>query len=205
MRSVHDSLVMLSAAGSTGYRVSPNTRTLHSVRVWGRLHPQWAHRLAVGLSRLGISILSGFARRDGDGSWAAEFLVAPTPGAADPMSVDYLLLTREAPPLDLPPVALDDYSLDGAPERGGVLDLEVRGPDRIGFLGSLLRTLNDLSLVPHEMAIVTREGEARDRFALRSLQGQVPSDATRRALDAVLAGQRAQTGAAARAACPPPS
>jgi len=197
MRSVHDSLVLLSASGSAGYRVSPNTRTLHSVRVWGRLHPQWAHRFTVGLSRLGISILNGFAHRDGEGGWAAEFLVTPTSGAPDPMAVDFLLLTREVPPADLPPVALDDYSLDGAPERGGVLDLEVRGPDRLGFLGSLLRTLGDLALVPHEMTILTRAGEARDRFALKTLEGKVPTDPTRRALDAVLAGHRGRAAACA--------
>jgi hypothetical protein len=197
MRSLHDSLVLLSEseAGSTGYRVFPRTGALYGVRLWGQLHPQWAHRFTLGLSNLAISILNGFARQNASGCWAAEFLVTPTPGATDPMTVDFLSLTRESPPDHAAPLVIDDYSLDGSPERGAVLDLEVRGPDRVGFLGSLLRTLDELSLAPQTMTIVTRTGEASDRFALKTLAGKVPTDEMRRALDAVLAKRRGQVPA----------
>jgi len=42
--------------------------------------------------------------------------------------------------------------------------LAVRGPDRIGFLGSLVRSLASHSLVPREMTISTCSGVAYDRF-----------------------------------------
>ena len=199
MRSLSDSLVLLSAAeaGSTGYRVFPKTRSLYTVRVWGRLHPQWAHRFTLGLSNLGISVLNGFARLDATGSWAAELLLTPMPGSADPMTVDYMSLTRDAPPVHATPLVIDDFSLDGSPERGAVLDLEVRGPDRVGFLGSLLRTLDEIGLAPHEVTIVTRTGEACDRFALKTVEGKVPTDEARRTLEAALAGRRSPAGRAA--------
>jgi UTP:GlnB (protein PII) uridylyltransferase len=58
----------------------------------------------------------------------------------------------------------------------------VRGPDRLGFLGSLLRTLAQLDLVPKEMTIGTRDGQAFDRFLVKTAGGQVPSDRTRQVL-----------------------
>ena len=80
------------------------------------------------------------------------------------------------------PVALTQFALDGSPDLGSVLYLEVRGRDRLGFLGSLLRTLARLALSPREMMISTREGEALDRFFLQTVGGQVPPDEARRAL-----------------------
>lgn len=188
MRRLFDSLVLLSASGaqSSGYRVLPSTRTMYSVRLWGRLQPLWADCFSLGLSNLGISILNGFARQDSSGSWGAEFLITPTSAAIDPLAVDYLSLTRDIPSSEGAPFLLDDYALDGSPECGAVLQLEVRGPDRVGFLGSLLRALGRLSLVPYTMTVVTREGQACDRFALKTADGRVPSDETRRALEAVL-------------------
>lgn len=188
MRALYDSLVLVppSEAGDAGYRVSPRTRSLYSVRLWGPLHPLWADRFTRGLSNVGLSILNGFARQDAAGSWGAEFLVTPTPGAADPERIDYLSLTQEPPPPHAPPLVLDGFALDGSPERGGLLYLEVHGPDRVGFLGSLLRTLTELALLPREMTVVTRDGEAFDRFLLATADGRLPSDETRQALADVL-------------------
>jgi hypothetical protein len=185
MRALFDSFVLVppSETGDAGFRVSPRTRSLYSVRLWGPLHPLWADRFTRGLSNVGLSILNGFARQDASGSWGAEFLVTPTPGAADPESIDYLSLTQEPPPPHAPPLVLDGFALDGSPERGGLLFLEVRGPDRVGFLGSLLRTLSELGLLPREMTVVTRDGEACDRFLLATTDGRLPSDETRRALE----------------------
>ena len=105
----------------------------------------------------------------------------------DRVTVDYLALTAAEPVVQGPvPLVLDDYALDGSPERGSALYLEVRGPDRLGFLGSLLRTLARLDLVPKEMTIGTRDGEAFDRFLLKAADGQVPSDRTRQVLSATL-------------------
>lgn len=189
MRPLYDSFVLFppAAAGSSGFRVFPNTRALYSVRLWGSLPPLWADHFSLGVSGLGLSILNGFARQDGSGAWGAEFLVTASGAAIDPLTVDYLALTAAEPVVRGPiPLVLDDYALDGSPERGSALYLEVRGPDRLGFLGSLLRTLAQLELVPKEMTIGTRDGEAFDRFLLKAADGQVPSDRTRQVLGATL-------------------
>lgn len=189
MRPLYDSFVLFPLAneGAPGFRVLPNTRALYSVRLWGPLDPLWADHFSLGVSDLGLSILNGFARQDAVGAWGAEFLITPTAGAADPATVDYLALTRAEPVVrQVPPLVLDDYALDGSPERGAALYLEVRGPDRLGFLGSLLRTLAQLDLVPKEMTIGTRDGEAFDRFLVKTAGGQVPSDRARQVLAATL-------------------
>ena len=175
---------------SVGCRVTANTRDLHSVRLWGPLHPLWADRFTRGIANAGVSILSGIGRLRPTGFWSADFLVQRQPGGADPESIDYLSLTREPPPPYAPPLTLDAFDVDGSPDHGGFLHLEVRGPDRVGFLGSLLRTLVELDLVPHEMWIATRYDEARDRFLLATTDGRSPDDAHRQALESALASHR---------------
>jgi hypothetical protein len=193
MRALHDAFVLLPGTerAQAGHRVSAHTGRLHSVQLWGPLHPLWADRFTRGLSNLGISILNGFARQEASGSWGAEFLVMPVAGGADPESVDYVSLTLEPPPPFAPPLVLDGFDVDGSPERGGFIYLEVRGPDRVGFLGSLLRILTEHNLVPREMWVATRYGEACDRFLLSASDGHSPNEETRRALARALETYRA--------------
>lgn len=192
MRALHDSFVLFPGAEPTtvGHRVSANTRSLHSVQLWGPLHPLWADRFTRGLSHLGISILNGFARQEASGSWGAEFLVMPMPGGANPETLDYIALTEALPPPDPPSLLLDAFHIDNSPERGGFVYLEVRGPDRVGFLGSLLRILGEQGLVPREMWVATRYGEACDRFLLTAPDGRSPGDETRYALELALDSYR---------------
>jgi hypothetical protein len=166
-----------------GFSLSHTSRTHWSVRVWGSLGPFWADAFALGLSAMQIGILRGFARQDGAGRWIADFLLTPGPGAPDPATVDFLGLALGAPAAgEAAPIALSHYALDGGPDVGPALFLEVRGPDRLGFLGSLLRSLARLGLAPREMLITTREGEAIDRFFLKTVSGAVPSDEVHRLL-----------------------
>ena len=192
MRALHDSFVLFPGAEPTtvGHRVSANTRSLHSVQLWGPLHALWADRFTRGLSHLGISILNGFARQEASGSWGAEFLVMPMPGGANPETLDYTALTEALPPPDAPSLLLDAFHIDNSPERGGFVYLEVRGPDRVGFLGSLLRILGEQGLVPREMWVATRYGEACDRFLLTAPDGRSPGDETRYALELALDSYR---------------
>ena len=69
---------------------------------------------------------------------------------------------------------------------GPSLYLEVRGPDRLGFLGSLLHELAGLDLSPREMTISPATAEAFDRFFLKTTSGAVPSQDVRRKLEARL-------------------
>jgi len=170
-----------------GYSLTHHTRAYWSVRLWGHLGPLWADAFSLGLSNARINILRGFARQDGVGRWIADFLLAPGADAADPESLDFLALAFGAhAPGEGAPVVLTHYSLDGGPELGPALYLEVRGPDRLGFLGSLLRSLARLGLSPREMRISTRNDEAFDCFLLKTVSGGVPTDEVRRALEARL-------------------
>jgi hypothetical protein len=167
-----------------GYVVDRHTQARWSVRLWGHLGPLWAGSLSLGLSSASINILRGFARQGGGGRWTAEFLVAPGPGAPDPATVDFLALAFGGqPPDDGGPVVLSHYALDGGPDLGSALYLEVRGPDRLGFLGSLLRSLARLGLSPRQMYISTRDDQAYDRFLLKTVSGGVPGEDVRRALE----------------------
>jgi hypothetical protein len=188
MAALQDSLVLLpSPAEAPGFRLTRTTSAVYAVRLWGPLAPAWTGHFALGLFRAGIDILRGFARQDGSGRWVADFLIAPTETSPDLAGVDYLALAMRQPPADdAVPVSLTHYTLDGSPDQGAALYLEVRGPDRVGFLASLLRTLEDVLLTPRDMTIMTRGGEAFDCFWLKTVEGCVPSDDDRRALAARL-------------------
>jgi hypothetical protein len=177
-------LLPFAAGDVPGFTVTHHSRTHWSVRVWGNLGPFWADAFALGLSGMRISILRGFARQDGAGRWIADFLLAPGPDAPDPSTLDFLALAFGPPSAwDGGPIILSQYALDGSPDVGPSLYLEVRGPDRLGFLGSLLRQLARLGLAPREMLITTRDGEAFDRFFLKTVSGALPSEEVRRALE----------------------
>jgi hypothetical protein len=195
---LEDSLVRFPASGDApGFHVARQSATLHSVRLWGRLEPSWAGNLSLGLALSGFNILGGFARRNRADRWVAEFIIAPGDSAPPPASVDFLAMSRVAHPEAHPgPVELTHFALDGSPDQGAALFLEVRGPDRIGFLGSLLRSLSELELSPQEMTLITRHDEISDRFLLRSLRSEVPTDAVRRTLGRMLTGMMTAEGAA---------
>ena len=184
----HRGAILPFAQGDVpGFLLTHATRHHWSVRVWGTLGPFWADAFALGLSSAQISILRGFARQDGAGRWIADFQLVPGKDAPDPASLDFLSLAFGAPSTpDASPVALSHYALDGGPDVGPALFLEVRGPDRLGFLGSLLRSLARLGLSPREMLITTRDGEAIDRFFLKTVSGALPSEEVRRLLGAWL-------------------
>jgi hypothetical protein len=180
-------LLPFAAGDDPGFAVTHMTRTHWSVRLWGALGPFWADALSLGLSDAGISILRAFARRDGSGRWIADFVLSPGPASPAPSSLDFLALASRPPaPRDGGLIVLSHYALDGGPDVGPSLYLEVRGPDRLGFLGSLLHALAGLELSPCEMLITTREEEAFDRFFLKTLSGALPTDDVRRALEARL-------------------
>jgi hypothetical protein len=184
-------LLPFAVGEAPGYALTHLTRTHWSVRVWGRLGPFWADTFSLGLANAQISIRRGFARQDGEGRWIADFVLSPGVGAPEPVSLDFLSLMLGGPaPGDGGPIVLSHYALDGGPDVGPALYLEVQGPDRLGFLGSLLRSLARLELSPREMLITTSEGEAHDRFFLKTISGAVPSQATRRLLERTLAAAR---------------
>jgi hypothetical protein len=149
----------------------------------------WCSRLSLGLSRAGIGIVRGFARRSSDGGWVAEFHVLAEDDGVDPGRLDHLALALDpVPPGAPPPITVDSYYVDGSPESGAHVFLEVRGRDRVGFLGSLLERLARLSLFPDQMSIETWEGLALDTFHLRPERpgGRLRSEEAARELSEML-------------------
>jgi hypothetical protein len=184
---------------SDGAGPAPRVRTqargggLYTLRLEGAFADGWCGRLSVGLSRASLSVVRGFARRIDGGDWVSEFHLLSQDGLSDPRTLDPLALANaEAPPG--PPVAitLDSYYVDGSPESGPYVFLEVRGPDRVGFLGSLLERLRDIWLFPDQMSVETWAGQARDTFYLRPARpGARPrSEEAARELAALLDGLR---------------
>jgi UTP:GlnB (protein PII) uridylyltransferase len=83
------------------------------------------------------------------------------------------------------PIVVESYSIDRDAERG-VLVVELRGLDRVGFLGSLLERLSGLLLFPVEMQIEPAGASVVDRFSLQALGGGEPSLLAERSLAALL-------------------
>jgi len=186
------------AVAEAGFEVKAVEPPMHLLRLFGPLEPLWADNLTLNLSSHHLNIVRGFARKEPDGRWVTEFLLATGEASADPASLDYVALAQ-APPSDKHegPVVLDDYVLTRSP--GSSLILEVRASDRLGFLGSLLRALSRLSLYPREMAIGTDQGEIVDRFELVAAKGEPPTESSQQALarmlDGMLRGRRSGASA----------
>jgi hypothetical protein len=167
-------------------RLETLPRGAFHVRLGGCLPPGWAGTFALGLSRLHITILRGYAWQSSRGRWAADFEIQRREGAPKLDLVDYVVLaTRHDRDAATVPIRLERYSL--VPMTGGALRLAIRGRDCVGFLGSLLDRFAVLGLLPEEMHIETYGATAEDRFQLRSTAGAAVGEGTRTALDADLA------------------
>jgi hypothetical protein len=157
-------------------------------RVWleGSFPTSWFGSLSLGLARANIGIVSGVARRTGLRRWTTAIVIRPQSGAAQPERVDYLALAHQSHPLGTAaPIELESFAIE-ADEKTGALLLEVKGLDRIGFLGSLLDRLAGVALFPEDMTIETQDDMAWDRFALKTLGGHTPSAEAHQALVTLL-------------------
>jgi hypothetical protein len=152
----------------------------------GSFPTSWFGSLSLGLARADIAIVSGVARRTGPRRWTTAIVVRPQSGDARPQRVDYLGLAHQRHPLGTAaPIEILSFAIE-ADEKTGALLLEVKGPDRIGFLGSLLDRLAGLALFPEDMTIETEDDLALDRFALKAMGGHTPSAEAHQALVTLL-------------------
>ena len=180
-------LLPFAPGDAPGFAVTHLTLSHWAVRIWGTLGPFWTDAFSLGLSEAGISIVRAFARQDDAGRWIADFVLAPGAHSPAPSTIDFLALASGLPRTSAAgAIVLSHYALDGGPDIGPSLYLEVRGPDRLGFLGSLLHALAGLDLSPREMLISTRDGEAFDRLFLKTTSGALPSAEVRRRLEDTL-------------------
>lgn len=134
----------------------------------------WLANVCCGLARLGISVMTGHAARDAEGSWRAHLDVDVSRAIVDPETVDVAGLAGDCPPHpDGAPLRLT--ALDIGRRDDGLLVVQLAAPDELGFLGRLLRELADLELHPVEVAVSTRTGVAHDRLVLSATGGEAPS------------------------------
>ena len=186
-RLIHSRFFDVSGPSGAGSSVSWLAGGMRAVKLAGNLPPGWCGNLMTSLSRAGISVVRGFAKRLSDQSWIAEFQIQAAGAGAEWSEVDYLAMARSrpapGPPAD---IALDSYYVDASPESGQYLFLEVHGHDRVGFLASLLDRLARLSLLPEQISLETWEGRALDCFHLKAAGGGPPQASTARELATML-------------------
>lgn len=165
-----------------GFELRRNSSGSLELKLWGRFPPGWAGALSGGLSRKGISITRGNAKKVHT-AWNAVFELDASRCATDPNKTDFLALALDesdsAPATDF---SLTEFSLGDPEQHNGALNLEVRAADQLGFLAALLNRLAFLFLFPEEMSIETVNGRAFDRFRLKGVGGNPPSPTARAAL-----------------------
>jgi hypothetical protein len=179
------------ADAQRGFQVTRAASGGEVLELWGPLETGWADSLCRGLSRAGVSIRRGFALCTPRPApvWHARFELERDEESTDPLLLDYLELVARGRTPGRAPVRLSDYTISESDRHGGTLLIQLRGPDRIGFLGGVLERLSFLGLTPIEMRIETHEDGVDDTFFVRTPDGRLPSESTRKLLAEVLDGR----------------
>lgn len=181
-RHSNDTLHDSSAAGlgNIGFDIkrSAGQPNAYSLVIKGFLAPGWAGRLTAGLAQHQIGIARGQAEKVTSSAWHSTFDLKNAPFAKDPLSIDYVALASTELPYDRTSdkIALRGFLMEPCSQHDGSLFLEVRGVDRLGFLGDLLDYFSMRCLFPIKMTIETVADTAVDRFWLRGVGGSRPSE-----------------------------
>lgn len=159
---------------------------VHELTMSGRFrHPHWVATLLSSLSARRISVVSALASAPVWGHWQATFLLDGVSAEAE--SLDFVALA-EAERRHGAHAAPSIGSYDVRKRTDGQIELDVGGPDQLGFLGGLLGELSMLMLFPSELVVDTVDGRIRDTLVLRGMGGHEPSDDARAALESLLSG-----------------
>jgi len=144
----------------------------------GFLAPGWTGRLTANLAQHRIGIVRGEAERVTASTWHSRFELKSAPFAKDPLSIDYVALAGLELPYDRnsAKIALLEFVTEPSSRHDGSLYLEVKGVDRLGFLGDLLDYFSMRCLFPVKMTVETVADTAVDRFWLRGVGGSKPSE-----------------------------
>jgi hypothetical protein len=166
------------SSNASGFELAGKPSGNFSLKLWGRFPPSWIGGLSSGLSRSGISIISGSAKK-AETVWQAEFEIMTPHFSADPNSIDYLAIAQDSSDVTVPvDIALDEFVLDDDLRKyDGAIYLAVRAKDQIGFLAALLSRCSFYTLFPETMLIETLGSKIFDRFWIKGLSGQAPSKA----------------------------
>jgi hypothetical protein len=150
----------------------------------GFLSPGWTGRLTAGLAQHRVGIVTGEAEKVNSSTWDSTFKLKSAPFAKDPLTIDYAALASTELPYDRTTgsIALRGFTMEPCSRHQGSLYLEVKGVDRLGFLGDLLDYFSMRCLFPVKMIIETHADTALDRFWLRGVGGSVPSETVANAM-----------------------
>ena len=171
-------------------RLTPLADNRYNLELAGYLKPGWSGRLASRLSDEGINVLRGAGRKASAINWEASFELLIPASVRNPLHLDYL--TMACAPLSTRPATnelmLERFALVDDSRHAGSLRVEVKAPDRLGLLASLLRVFSFYSLFPVEMEIETVSNAASNRFWLKGIGSLKPSEDDCSNLKMALAG-----------------
>lgn len=156
----------------------PSKYNGYQLAITGFLAPGWTGRLTAGLAQQRIGIVRGEAERTSASNWRSSFELKAAPFAKDPAGIDYAALAALEVGGDRKTnrIELLDFTLEPPSRHNGSLYIEVKGVDRLGFLGDLLDYFSMRCLFPVKMTIETVGEAAVDCFWLKGVGGAVPSD-----------------------------
>lgn len=172
---------------NVGYEIKKIEGSSHGYRlvIKGFLAPGWIGRLTAGLAKHRIDIVSAQAEKVTATAWHSTFQLKAAPFALDPLHIDHVALAAteiSSTGHSGSKIELLNYTMEPCGARDGSLYVEVRGVDRLGFLGDLLDYFSMRCLFPVKMTIETIGTTAVDRFWLRGVGGSRPSDAITEAI-----------------------
>ena len=161
-----------------GFTIAPvaSKPGTYKLEMSGFLSPGWSGRLAAALAQHRIGIVRGEAEKATASNWRSEFELKAAPFAKSPVSLDYVRLAATELPngREAARIELLDFRMETGHDGG--LYVEVKGVDRLGFLGDLLDYFSMRCLFPVKMTVDTLRGAAVDRFWLRGVGGSLPSE-----------------------------
>lgn len=174
---------------SAGCECSPDG-ALWRLCIWGWFPPDWCGNLSLHCYAARLSVVAAEALRVRASLWAGVFRLEPSARGASPRAHDFVHMARHRPTGVATPVAISIESLRIEPVAGGrAARVQVWGPDRIGFLATVLDRMAFCGLHPQELSVrTTPDGRAEDRFVVQGVGGAPPTSAALEALEKRLRG-----------------
>lgn len=156
----------------------PGQANAYELVIKGFLAPGWTGRLTAALAQNRIGIVRGEAEKVTVSAWHSRFELRTAPFAKDPLGLDFVALAATELPYERSAgkLALLGFVMEPGSRHDGSLYIEIRGVDRLGFLGDLLDYFSMRCLFPVKMTVETVGDTAVDRFWLRGVGGSTPSE-----------------------------
>jgi hypothetical protein len=166
--------------------ITKTAEGLYELCMNGRLHrPHWVVQLFAALSQLHVSVCSGYAAQEQKGEWRSKFVLDFSRSTADPLQLDYRAFSELTASGDRTcDPKLTRFEITRRPDH--LLQVQVEGPDQMGFLATILSRIAILALFPTSIKIDLEEGQFRDAIVLRGFGDQGPSETASKTLDRML-------------------